>query len=286
MTRGSASGATYLTVQIVGHIHDVIQEVAHEPDGEGPQVPVPSGSRYRDGLPGKQVLQGDKEIGVVQPVNGVACGVLGFVDIDFLQARRTRCPLISDRHMGEGMDLTNPGVLPVNVDPVKAIFVDEVGNVGCHGHPICRLDALAEDEVRASIRRKRPASNRKDLLGSHDLPETAKLVRAKDIADLDLVVRREAGKCKVQVGELGRVDLAGVLKQTRAAETKALEVADVSENGGSCALDNVGAAVGNTPGSARGGRSRRPGVGIGAELGCGAALVRYYIVSVYGHGQS
>lgn len=46
----------YLAVQIVRHVHNVIQDLAHLGDGEVLKVPVRRRGGDRDGFAGKQVL--------------------------------------------------------------------------------------------------------------------------------------------------------------------------------------------------------------------------------------
>ena len=89
---------------------------------------------------------------------------------------------------------TNPGIFPVDVNAVKAIRYDEVGNVGCHSHSVRSGDALAEDGVGAWTGREIPAAKGQDSGDAFDVFELFEFVRSQIIADLDLVVGRQRGK--------------------------------------------------------------------------------------------
>lgn len=52
---------------------------------------------------------------------------------------------------GEGGDNTYSWILPVNVDAVEVIVVDEVGNIGSHRQPVGRSDAITENHIGARI---------------------------------------------------------------------------------------------------------------------------------------
>ena len=103
--------------------------------------------------------------------------------------------------------------------------------------------------------------------------ENGELVRAQEVADLDLVVRRERGKGKVQVCEFGEIKLPSVLEEARPVKSKAFEVANTSKDGGRCATDNGGTAVGDTTAGARRGCAWCASSRVGTELDRGAALI-------------
>jgi hypothetical protein len=97
---------------------------------------------------------------------------------------------------------------------------------------------------------------------------------------VDLVVRRQRGKGKVQVCELGEIKLPSVLEETRAAKSKAFEVANTLKDGGCCAPDNGGTTVGDTTVGARRGCTWCAGSRVDTELNRGTALKKRKRASV------
>lgn len=51
-------------------------------------------------------------------------------------------------------DVRGARVLPVNVDIIKVVVLNEVGNVLGHLHPVGRNDTIAEDIVSAGVCRE------------------------------------------------------------------------------------------------------------------------------------
>lgn len=92
---------------------------------------------------------------------------------------------------------------------------------------------------------------------------------------MNLVVRCDRAKSKVQVRILRGVDLQGFLVETRTIKVVTLEVGDGSKDCGRITADDFGAAVRDTAVGSWSGSPRCTSTSIGAEFSRGAALVSH-----------
>lgn len=121
------------------------------------------------------------------------------------KTRKSKCQLgiPTQRVMkSKGDDNTYSWILPVDIDAVEVMVLDEVGNVGGHCQPISRSDTVTENHVRARIGGKCPSTDRQDTRCAYDLFEQVELVggtRRGAVGDLDLIRRGEGTKSEINV---------------------------------------------------------------------------------------
>ncbi len=109
------------------------------------------------------------------------------------------------------MECSYPRILPVNVDAIEAILVDEVGNVGGHGQTIGGSDALTKDHISARVGGKIPTTDGQDAPRALDPSEDVELVGGRRAGDLNRIGRGEHPKAEIDVRVSRNVELGDVL---------------------------------------------------------------------------
>lgn len=175
----------------------------------------------------------------------------------------------------KGDDNTYSWILPVDIDAVEVMVLDEVGNVGGHCQPISRSDTVTENHVRARIGGKCPSTDRQDTRCAYDLFEQVELVggtRRGAVGDLDLIRRGEGTKSEINVCVSTQVNLRDILIEARPLQVETLVEANFPVCGRFITLHNSCAAVRDTAVGTILGGSRGASAGVDTEVGCCTAL--------------
>lgn len=81
-----------------------------------------------------------------------------------------------------------PWILPVNIDTIKFVLVNKIGNVLGQLMAVLRLHAFSEDIIGFWRCREVPSTKCQDSLDTHQLLELLKFMFGQDIADLRFIV--------------------------------------------------------------------------------------------------
>lgn len=231
---------TYLTVQVISHIDDIVENVAHLLDWEAFRVPI-RGWRCDGKLCiWDQLPQRNQERQVVLAIRGVGRRNAG--DIRGLTRREKWS---ASKLFGSIRD-THSGILPIDIDAIQAIRLHKVGNIVGHGLSIGCCHTIAEDHISAWVRRESPATNGKNLLRACREQELLELKRGGCIADLNVVVRVKSSERIEEVRVRGGIQLRSVLVQAGSSKVVPFEKRDIQILCWWAAAYDVGAAVGDT----------------------------------------
>src|SRR5687768_10655273 len=126
-----------LSVEIICHVDDVVDNLGHILDGELLQIPVRSGRGD-----GKTLVPWQTSADSLQK---------------FKIVRRLVCAAWRNAR-----DIWCTRILPVKIHTIQAVVVDKVDHLLRKAFTIGRQDDLPEDEVRGGLRRKPPAAKGQD----------------------------------------------------------------------------------------------------------------------------
>src|SRR3569833_45244 len=163
-------------------------------------------------------------------------------------------------------------ILPVNVDSIQAVCVDEIGNVLGKSLTVGRGGPVAEDLIRSRVGREGPATKRQNLFYALEALELLELKPREIVAHFNLEILGDGPEGEVDMGVLFGVDLAGVHVEAVTSEVESLEVTHSPERIRCRADLDVRPAVGDAPVRSGLGSSGGSKAGVRAELGRGATL--------------
>lgn len=255
MVGGEMFGLTPLSMKIVRHIDEVVEHLCHVLHRERLEIPVRSwdGNRERATILSKLVSHEAQEATVVDSINGIATG---------------NALVVSTR------------IFPIKIDTVESwIRIQKAKHIASDPLAIRRTNSVAIQLIGGGIRRLGPTAERNNLLERRIHVDKLVELIFDVVGDLDVEIRRETGKSKIdvcqRVGLVDVHDLTCVHSQASSSFVVRLKISNASElSGWTLVVSDLHPAVGNAPVGVLLEGPRRSSIGrrLRAELGRSSAL--------------